>query len=451
MPMVRCMGAGSACDVSVAAIRSTPVATIRFPAYQKDKTHVTITPRTRALVALLTLLLTLLFGTGCGPNYTVPDTPAAAVAAAEAKVKFAEDAEKAKSTQTEALWQEAAGFYNAVANKFVPQAEGMKAAIIAADLTSTKLKNDYTAWTQLKQISRRTISASGEEKKLLEAKITDIAQKMDKANEAGIAYKIMNGLVTVCGGNSEVSPVIAIFVIAIFVAVIMWPLQLKQYKSFKELAKYQPEIKKIQERYKEDPLLMQQKMSEFNKQHGVNPMQGCVMIIPQMLIFFAMFQLIQSYQFHFTDAHFLWINPAVGAASLKWPYPLSGALAHHLGELDILLLFLYALAQFLQSKLLPAPTDPTQAEVQKAMTTFMPVTYFLFMLQSQVSSAFVLYYFVSTLFGMLRQWLMNRMTKDAGDGPVVLAASGPSGDNGPSGTGLTANAKLISPKNQKKK
>nr|WP_309696472.1 YidC/Oxa1 family membrane protein insertase [Armatimonas sp.] len=411
----------------------------------------TITPRTRALVALLTLLLTLLFGTGCGPNYTVPDTPAAAVAAAEAKVKFAEDAEKAKSTQTEALWQEAAGFYNAVANKFVPQAEGMKAAIIAADLTSTKLKNDYTAWTQLKQISRRTISASGEEKKLLEAKITDIAQKMDKANETGIAYKIMNGLVTVCGGNSEVSPVIAIFVIAIFVAVIMWPLQLKQYKSFKELAKYQPEIKKIQERYKEDPLLMQQKMSEFNKQHGVNPMQGCVMIIPQMLIFFAMFQLIQSYQFHFTDAHFLWINPAVGAASLKWPYPLSGALAHHLGELDILLLFLYALAQFLQSKLLPAPTDPTQAEVQKAMTTFMPVTYFLFMLQSQVSSAFVLYYFVSTLFGMLRQWLMNRMTKDAGDGPVVLAASGPSGDNGPSGTGLTANAKLISPKNQKKK
>lgn len=451
MPMVRCMGAGSACDVSVAAIRSTPVATIRFPAYQKDKTHVTITPRTRALVAFLTLLLTLLFGAGCGPNYTVPDTPAAAVAAAEAKVKFAEDAEKAKSTQTEALWQDAAGFYNAVANKFVPQAEGMKAAIIAADLTSTKLKNDYTAWTQLKQISRRTISASGEEKKLLEAKITDIAQKMDKANETGIAYKIMNGLVTVCGGNSEVSPVIAIFVIAIFVAVIMWPLQLKQYKSFKELAKYQPEIKKIQERYKEDPLLMQQKMSEFNKQHGVNPMQGCVMIIPQMLIFFAMFQLIQSYQFHFTDAHFLWINPAVGAASLKWPYPLSGALAHHLGELDILLLFLYALAQFLQSKLLPAPTDPTQAEVQKAMTTFMPVTYFLFMLQSQVSSAFVLYYFVSTLFGMLRQWLMNRMTKDAGDGPVVLAASGPSGDNGPSGTGLTANAKLISPKNQKKK
>ena len=449
--MVRCAGAGSACGASVAATRSTPAATIRFLAYQKDKTHVTLTPRTRALVAFLTLLLTLLFGAGCGPSYTVPDTPSAAVAAAEAKVKTAEEAEKSGSAQTSALWQEAAGFYNAVANKFVPQPEGMKAAVTAADLTSTKLKNDYTAWTQLKQISRRVLSSDVPEKTALIDKMHAIALKMDQANAEGIAYKIMDGLVRLCGGNSEVSPVIAIFVIAIFVAIIMWPLQLKQYKSFKELAKYQPEIKKIQERYKADPLLMQQKMSEFNKQHGVNPMQGCVMIIPQMLIFFAMFQLIQSYQFHFTNAHFLWINPTVGAASLTWPYPLSGALAPHLGELDILLLFLYAFAQFLQSKLLPAPTDPTQAEVQKAMTTFMPVTYFLFMLQSQVSSAFVLYYFLSTLLGMLRQWLMNRMTVNEGNGPVVLAADGPSGDNGASGTGLTANAKLISPKNQKKK
>jgi YidC/Oxa1 family membrane protein insertase len=449
--MDRYVGAGLGYGASAVAIRSTPVATIRFPAYQKDKTHVTFTPRVRALVAFLVLLLTLLFGAGCGPSYTVPDTPAAAITAADAKVKTAEEAEKSKSAQTDALWQEASGFYNAVANKFVPQAEGMKAAITAADITSTKLKNDYNAWVQLKQISRRVINSELPEKATLLSKMDELGKKMDEANSQGVAYKIMNGLVTMCGGNPEVSPVIAIFVIAIFVAVIMWPLQLKQYKSFKELAKYQPEIKKIQERYKEDPLLMQQKMGEFNKQHGINPMQGCVMIIPQMLIFFAMFQLIQSYQFHFTEAHFLWINPAIGKLSLTWPYPLTGALAHHLGELDILLLLLYAFSQFLQSKLLPPPTDPTQAEVQKAMTTFMPVTYFLFMLQSQVSSAFVLYYFISTLLGMLRQWMMNRMNKDDGASPVLLAAESASGDNAKSGGAMTANTKLISPKNQKKK
>lgn len=411
----------------------------------------TLTPRIRASVASLLLLFALLFGAGCGPNYSVPDTPTAAIAAAEAKVKVAQDAEVAKSTKTEALWQEAAGFYTAVANKFIPQAEGMKAAVVAADLTANKLNNNYNAWVQLKQTSRQIIKSELPEKTAVINKMNELSQKMDEVNSKGIPYKIMDGLVTLCGGNPEVSPVIALFVIAIFVAVIMWPLQLKQYKAFKELAKYQPEIKKIQERYKEDPMLMQQKMGEFNKQHGINPMQGCGMMIPQMLIFFAMFQLIQGYQFHFTHAHFLWINEAVGAASLKWPYPLTGALAHHLGELDILLLFFYALAQFLQSKLLPAPTDPTQAEVQKAMTTFMPVTYFLFMLQSQVSSAFVLYYFVSTLLGMLRQWLMNRMNKGDDSSPVLLATKTSVGDNAPSGGDLKANQKLISPKNQKKK
>ena len=411
----------------------------------------TLTQRIPRFLVSVLLLLTLFFGAGCGPHYNVPDVPAQAVAAAEAKVKTAEEAEKSRSAQTDALWQEAAGFYGAVANQFITQPEGMKAAVVAADLTSTKLKNDYNAWVQLKQLSRRVIQSELPEKTALIDKTHEIALKMDTANSKGVAYKIMDGLVRLCGGNPEVSPVIAIFVIATFVAIIMWPLQLKQYKSFKELAKYQPEIKKIQERYKEDPLLMQQKMSEFNKQHGVNPMQGCWMIVPQMGIFFAMFQLIQSYQFHFTDAHFLWINPAVGAASLTWPWPVTGALAHHLGELDILLLLLYAVSQFLQSKLLPPPSDPTQAEVQKAMTTFMPVTYFLFMLQSQVSSAFVLYYFISTLLGMLRQWLMNRMTKNEGGTPVLLATEGASGDNAKSGASLSSNTKLISPKNQKKK
>lgn len=450
--MVPCGVAGSGYDASAVATRSTLAATIPFPVPKKDKTHVTLPARLRTTAASLLLLASLLFGAGCGPNYKVPDTPAAALTAAEANVKAAEEAEKAKSTKTEALWQEAAGYYSAVAGKFVPQPEGMKAAVVAADLTATKLKNDYNAWMQLRQISRRVINAADSpEKTAVHDKLKELATKLDEANSKGIAYKIMAGLVTLCGNNPEISPVIAIFVIAIFVAVIMWPLQLKQYKAFKELAKYQPEIKKIQERYKDEPLLMQQKMGEFNKQHGINPMQGCGMIIPQMLIFFAMFQLIQGYQFHFYQTHFLWINQAVGDASLKWPYPLTGALAHHLGELDILLLLLYAFAQFLQSKLLPPPSDPTQAEVQKAMTTFMPVTYFLFMLQSQVSSGFILYYFVSTLLGMLRQWLMNRMNKNEGDSPVVLATTATSGDNAPAGGELKANQKLISPKNQKKK
>lgn len=414
---------------------------------QRKKTDLILRSRFHPLAALLAILA-LTFLAGCGPNYKVPDKPAQAILEAESKLKVAEEAEKSRSAQKDALWQEAAGFYGAVAQKFPTQPEGMQAAIKSADLTSVQLKNDYGAWTALRQLGRQTINSTLPEKELVLAKEKELAQKMDKENSENIFYKIMDGLVRLCGGNPEVSPTIAIFVISIVVAVIMWPLQKKQYASFKDMAKYQPEIKKIQEKYKEEPMLMNQKLQEFNKQHGINPMQGCLMVIPQTVIFILMIQLIQRYQFHFFEAHFLWINPQVGKLSLTWPQPLTGAIAHHLGELDIPLLLLYAVAQWLQTKLLPPPSDPTQAEVQKAMTTFMPVIYFMFMLQNQVPSAFVLYYFVSTLFGMLRQWLMNRIHKDDPTGPTVLAAASTSGDNG---GGLIANEKLISPKNRKKK
>lgn len=403
--------------------------------------------RANPLAALL-LLFSLAFVAGCGPSYKVPDTPAAAMTEAEGKVRAAEEGVKSKSAQQEALWTEAAGFYNAVAQKFSTQPEGMTAALRSAELTEDKLKNKYNAWMQLKRFSRQTLNSTLPEKQALVKKEEDLAQKMDAENSSNIFYKVMAGLVALCGNNPEVSPTLAIFVISIVVAVIMWPLQKKQYASFKEMAKFQPEIKKIQERYKEDPMLMNQKLQEFNKQHGINPMQGCLMVIPQTVIFILMIQLILKYQFHFSASHFLWINPTTGASSLTWPAPITGALGHHLGEQDMLLLLFYATAQWLQTKLLPAPSDPTQAEMQKTMTTVMPIFYFLWMFQNQVPSAFVLYYFVSTLLGMLRQWLMNRMHKDDPSAPTVLAAEGPSGDNG---GGLAANSKLISPKNRKKK
>ena len=132
------------------------------------------------------LLMTLLFGAGCGPNYNVPDAPAQALTAAEAKVKTAEDAEKARDSKKDALWQEAAGFYGAVASKFISQPEGMKAAVVAADLTSVHLKNDYQAWVTLKQLSRQVIKSELPEKKPLLEKLKSLEMKLDEANSKGL-------------------------------------------------------------------------------------------------------------------------------------------------------------------------------------------------------------------------------------------------------------------------
>ena len=371
---------------------------------------------------------------------------AEALAQGEAKIELAKKANDAKSAEADKLWQDAAGYYNAVAGKFPQQPEGMKAALKSAELEAGQLKNPHQGWMGIRTTLRQNPNSTLPEKAELEARRTELETTLDKNNSSSPFYKAMDILVKICGNNPKVSPVIAIFILSILVAAMLWPLQKVQYKSFKELAKYQPQIKELQTKYKGDQLLQSQKLKEFYAEHGINPTSGCLPMFFQMGITIVMLQLVWTYQFRFSQAEFLWINSVTGAASLQWPGLLVGAIGHNLGELDIPMLLLYAGSQFAQSKLIPPPTDPTQAEVQKTMTTFMPIFYFLWMFQNQMPSALMLYYFVSTLLGMWRQWTLNKQfPRDAE--PVVLAATG---NDDPATGELKANSKLISPKNQRK-
>jgi YidC/Oxa1 family membrane protein insertase len=406
-----------------------------------------VKPRLRLLLAALLLML-IPFGSGCGPRYQIPAEPAAALAEGAKKEELALKAEEAKSTQADQNWNEAAGFYAQAAGQFPTQAEGMQAGLKAADLYADKLKNAHSGWITVRNLLRQNPTSELPEKKLLDEKRSALEARMDKDNSASPFYKAMDILVKLCGGNPNYSPVIAIFILSILVAVMLWPLQKMQYKSFKELAKFQPEIKKLQEKYKGDQLLMSQKMKEFNAEHGINPMAGCLPMFVQMGITLVMLQLVWMYQFRFSQSHFLWINPAAGATGLTWPGFFKGIIGHNLGELDIPMLILYAGSQFFQAKLIPPPTDPTQAEVQKTMTTFMPVFYFFIMLQNQMPSALMLYYFVSTLLGMWRQWTLNRQfPRDDSGAPIVIAASE---DEKTESVELKANPKLIAPKGGKR-
>lgn len=402
---------------------------------------------------LATLLLLLIPpGTGCGPSFNVPETPAAALADGAKKEELAKTSEAAKSSRAAQDWQEAAGFYGAIASKFPRQAEGMQAGLKAADLYQSKAGNTHTGWLTVRNLLRQNPDSTLPERQQLDDKRKELEARMDKDNSASPFYKAMDLLVKLCGGNPGYSPVIAIFILSILVAAMLWPLQKVQYQSFKELARYQPELKKLQERYKGDQLLLSQKMKEFYAEHGIKPTAGCLPMFVQMGITLLMLQLVWMYQFRFAQSHFLWINPGMGTQSLTWPGWFKGIIGHNLGELDIPMLILYAGSQFAQSKLIPPPTDPTQAEVQKTMTTFMPVFYFFIMLQNQMPSALMLYYFVSTLLGMWRQWTLNRQfPRDDNEGPVVIAAGADEkSEGGDRGGELQANPKLIAPKSGKK-
>jgi YidC/Oxa1 family membrane protein insertase len=427
--------------------------------------------RRRGLLVLL-LLFTLPLGVttaGCNPFVHPPavsENVEQAFRDGEAKKADALRAEKNGDKQDAIQrWGAVATYYGEAARKFANTANGIRAVEEEA-AAMEKAGNKYGAQNALKSALRQyPASAFPTQRAQMEREYTDLVGRMDAENSQTVYYKIMDSLVRAFGNDPRISTVLAIFFIAVAVTLVVWPLRTKQYRSFKEMQRYQPELKKIQEKYKGEPQVLYQKQQEFFKEHGINQFAGCLPMLLQMPITLGMYQVILHYQYHFTQSHFLWINPAMGSVGATLPSPLTGTLAHNLSEPDLPLLIVYAISMFLQSKLMPTTptTDPAVAEQQKMMAVTMPVMFFIMMLQWQPASAFVLYWFISNVLGLLQQWYIYRTMPSFP--PLVLSGDGgPAGSGSPNGMGLIspaggesvakpmqANPKLVSPKNKRKK
>ena len=105
---------------------------------------------------------------------------------------------------------------------------------------------------------------------------------------------------------------IGIILLTIIVRMAMWSLSFSQQKSMREMQKFQPEMKRIQDRFKNDPQRMQQEMMTFYKKHKFNPMGGCWPLLIQMPIFILLYSALISPQFislvNGQDSHFLFIK-----------------------------------------------------------------------------------------------------------------------------------------------
>ena len=103
---------------------------------------------------------------------------------------------------------------------------------------------------------------------------------------------------------------VGIILLTVIVRLAMWPLGISQQRSMRTMQILQPKMKAIQERYKNDPQQMQQKMMEFYKEHKFNPMSGCFPLLIQMPIFILLYSALMSPQFIQIagDANFLFIN-----------------------------------------------------------------------------------------------------------------------------------------------
>jgi len=192
---------------------------------------------------------------------------------------------------------------------------------------------------------------------------------------------------------------IAIILVTVLFKAVFWPITQKGMKSMKNMQKLQPKMVKIKEKYKSDPTKMNQEVMSLYKTYKVNPLGGCLPMVLQIPVFFALYKvLLQSIELRHAP-FMLWITD-LAAPDRLW----IGIDIPYVGGLPVLTLLMGA-SMFLQQKMSPSTADPTQAKIMM----FLPVVFtFMFL---NFASGLVLYWFINNLLSVLQQVLINRDTK----------------------------------------
>lgn len=186
---------------------------------------------------------------------------------------------------------------------------------------------------------------------------------------------------------------IAILLITVLVKLVFFPLANKSYASMAKMKAVQPEMQAIRERYGDDKAKQQQALMELYKKEKINPVAGCLPILIQVPVFFALYKVL-FISIEMRHAPFFgWIKD-LSAPDPTNIFNLFGLIPYDPTVIPVLGQFLHlgiwplimGVTMFLQMKLNPAPPDPTQ----KMMFDWMPVI-FTFMLAS-FSAGLVIYW-----------------------------------------------------------
>jgi len=175
-----------------------------------------------------------------------------------------------------------------------------------------------------------------------------------------------------------------IIAFTILIKLAFFPLSAAGYRSMAKMRVVTPKMQAIRERYKADPVKMQQATMELYKSEKINPLGGCLPILIQMPVFLALYYVLQA-SVEMRGAPWIgWIT------DLTQPDPW------------FILPVLYAISMFVTAKLNPQPADPMQAK----MMLFMPLAFsvmFVFF-----PSGLVLYWVVNNLVSIAQQWVITK-------------------------------------------
>lgn len=197
---------------------------------------------------------------------------------------------------------------------------------------------------------------------------------------------LLNWLYQLTGSVGVPNYGIAIILLTIIIKTVLYPLTNKQMKSMLAMQQLQPKVKSIQEKWKaKDPQKMQQMIMELYKENNVNPAAGCLPLLVQMPILFALYRSLFSFPY-LNEAHasFIWVQNL----SARDPYFILPVLA--------------GITTYFQSKMTVTSNDPTQ----RMMLYTMPI--FIAWISGTVPAGLALYWVVFNVVGIIQQFFINK-------------------------------------------
>ncbi len=182
------------------------------------------------------------------------------------------------------------------------------------------------------------------------------------------------------------------------IRMVLFPLTYKGMMSMQKMKALAPKLKELKEKYKKDPQKLNAMTMDMYKKHGANPLGGCLPMLMQIPVFYAIYRLLLN------------SVELQGAPWILW--------IHDLSRMDpyYVLPLLMGASMFLQQRLTPTNfTDPMQEKVMK----YLPVIFTFFFVT--FPSGLVLYWFVNNLFSIAQQFIVNQQFKNMKDAQKALA------------------------------
>ena len=180
---------------------------------------------------------------------------------------------------------------------------------------------------------------------------------------------------------------IAIILVTILLKIIFWPIQAKSIRSMKQMQKFQPQLAKLKEKYKDDAQRLNQETMKLYKEHKINPFAGCLPMFVQLPVLIGFYKVLSN-SIELRGAHFLWIK------DLSQPDTVATIAGFPLNPLPLVMVG----TMIWQQKITPQTGD----QQQQKMMMFMPLMMLFFFYRT--SSGLTLYWTMQQALSIAQQY-----------------------------------------------